>query len=202
MITHCDPAQLPEASSHEQAEDHILEAWCPACAHAVDAQCPECRSYLEPAGVATHGRTPSVLQRTEFYRRFILLIQNARNSKFTLGCFLIATGDAFADGISMAAYARTWSVKKATVSKQCNYICRYLGLPPSRYMRGAETKPNYRAANTRPRKLPHEKSRSSSSPTPTSLDKSRKSPAQSIIGRHRVPSRRAVGGPAACRPHR
>lgn len=154
MITHSDPAELPECSAEDRPADHMLEAFCPACNHVVDACCPKCHTHLEPAGASTDGAATSSLTRAEYYRRFILLIQNARNSKFMLGCYLIATGDAFADGISMEDYARTWGVTKATVSKQCVYICAYLGIPPSRYMRAAATKENYRQSNTRPKKLP------------------------------------------------
>jgi hypothetical protein len=153
MITHCDPAQLPEASADDPPAGHMLEAHCPSCAHVVDAVCPKCKTHLEPAGVSTDGAAASNLNRVEYYRRFVLLLQNARNTKFMLGCYLIATGDAFADGISMESYARTWSVTRATVSKQCVFICRYLGLPPSRYMRRAETKDSYRQSNTRPKKI-------------------------------------------------
>lgn len=154
MITHCDPSELPEASATDKPVDHMLEAFCPKCAVVVDACCPKCHSHLEPAGVSTDGAAQSKLSRTEYYRRFILLLQGARNTKFLLGCYLIATGDAFADGVSMESYAKTWSVKRATVSKQCVYICNYLGIPPSRYMRRAETKESYRQSNTRPKKVP------------------------------------------------
>ena len=155
MISDQDPADLPQASQTDDPADHFLEALCPACAKVVDAVCPGCGGHVEPAGATTvDAAATSGLSRTEFYRRFVLLIQNARNSKFTLGCYLIATGDAYADGVSMTEYAFTWGVKKATVSKQCNYICAYLQIPPSRYMRRAETKDNYRLANRRPTKMP------------------------------------------------
>lgn len=154
MISHCDPSDLPEAAAEDKPADHMLEAFCPGCNHVVDAVCPKCKTHLEPAGASTDGATISALSRGEYYRRFILLIQNARNSKFMLGCYLIATGDAFADGVSMEEYARTWGVGKATVSKQCVFICSYLNIPPSRYMRAAGTKENYRQSNTRPKKLP------------------------------------------------
>jgi len=152
MITHCDPAELPEASSNDKPADHMLEAYCPKCLHVVDACCPDCGTHLEPAGATVDGASTSTLTRGEYYRRFIVLIHNARNSKFMLGCYLIATGDAFADGVSMEEYARQWGVTRATVSKQCVFICAYLKLPPSRYMRAADTKDNYRNSNTRPQK--------------------------------------------------
>ena len=150
MITHCDPAELPEAASLDRPADHMLEAYCPSCANVVDACCPRCKTHVEPSGCDDHHG--SVLSNAELYRRFVLLIQSARNAKFTFGCFLIATGDAYADGVSMEDYARTWGVGKATVSKQCVYICAYLGIPPSRYMRAAEAKQSYQASNVRPTK--------------------------------------------------
>jgi hypothetical protein len=119
----------------------------------VDAVCPRCRSHVEHNGASADGAELSVLSRSEFYRRFILLIQGSRNSKFAIGCYLIATGDAYAAGVSMADFARAWSVTKATVSKQCNIICAYLAIPPSRYMRDQDAKESYRVANKRPDKI-------------------------------------------------
>ena len=154
MITEHDPAELPQASAVDDPSEHFLEALCPKCTHVVDAVCPHCRSHVEPAGTTTvDGAAQSGLSRGEFYRRFVTLIQAARNSKFTLCCYLIATGDAYADGVSMTELARTWSVKKATVSKQCNFICAYLKIPPSRYMRREDTKENFRRSNRRPSKI-------------------------------------------------
>jgi hypothetical protein len=80
------------------------------------------------------------------------MIKTSRNLAFFFDCFLISTGDANADGVSMAEVAKEWSVTKATVSKQCNFICAYLALPPSRYMRDEGAKESYRAINVRPQK--------------------------------------------------
>lgn len=157
MLSSSDPADLPEASVHDHPADHILEAWCPQCGKAVDAACPHCQHHVEPGGTVGSGTATgaglSTLDRVEFYRRLVLLIVTARNSKFMIGCYLIATGDAFADGISMTDFAKLWSVKKATVSKTCNIICSKLEIPPSQYMRRAETKDHYRQANRRPTKM-------------------------------------------------
>jgi len=153
MITHCDPAELPEASLNDHPADRLVEAFCPRCNASVNATCPECSGHVEAVGSDPGAAGVSSYTRLEFYRRLILLVQNSRNSKFTLGCYLIATGDAFADGISMTEYARTWSVKKATVSKHCRLICRYLGIPPSQYMRREETARKFRLANRRPTKM-------------------------------------------------
>lgn len=153
MITHCDPSELPEAASDDRPQDHMLEAMCPRCNHVVDACCPNCKSHVEPTGADGGGLRDSVLSRSEQYNRILQLLQNARNTKFTLGCFLIATGHAYADGVSMEEYARQWGVVKATVSKQCVFICDYLGIPPSQYMRPVSTKESYRQSNTRPKKI-------------------------------------------------
>lgn len=95
----------------------------------------------------------SSLSRIEFYRRLILMVHNARNSKFTLGCYLIATGDGYADGVSMTEFGRQWGVTKACVSQRCELICAYLGLPPSPYMRKKETGAKSRLSNRRPRRV-------------------------------------------------
>lgn len=157
MKTPVDPAELPEASAADPPENHFLEAHCPGCGHTVDACCPKCGKHVEPdgSGLRTQdsGQFVSALPRAEYYRRLVLLLQSARNTKFRLCCYLIATGDGFADGVSMQDLATEWGVGKAVVSKECKIICAYLGIPPSPYMRRAETKDSYRAANRRPRKL-------------------------------------------------
>jgi hypothetical protein len=154
-----DLADSPRASSCDHPADHVLEALCPRCRHPVDAVCPACGSNVEASGAdngkeqMANGTLVSVLTPEEFYRRFVLLVHNARNSKFTLGCYLIATGSGFADGVSMTDYAREWGVRKATVSKQCRYICGYLGIPPSRYMREEGVAAKFKLSNRRPRKV-------------------------------------------------
>lgn len=154
-----DLADSPRASSCDHPADHVLEGMCPACGHPVDAQCPTCHGSLEASGAGdrqsqmANGQLVSCLTPEEFYRRFVLMIHNARNSKFSLGCYLIATGSGFADGVSMTDYAREWRVRKATVSKQCRYICGYLGIPPSRYMREEAVAAKFKLSNRRPRKV-------------------------------------------------
>lgn len=148
-----DPADLPSASMEDHPERHCLEAYCPRCRDVVDAQCPKCRSHVEPAGATTvDGAAASSLSRGDFYRRFATLIQGTRNSKFTLVCYLIATGDAYADGVTMAEAAKAWGVTRAAVSKNCREICAYLGIAPSQYMRKEETAKSYRQSNRRPHK--------------------------------------------------
>ncbi len=64
-----------------------------------------------------------------------------------------ATGDAFADGLSMTQVGREWSVTKATVSKYCRSICEKLQILPSRYMRTEEAADKFRLSNRRPVKI-------------------------------------------------
>ena len=152
MITHeitCDPAEFTQASENDNPSDHMLEAMCPHCNHAVDAVCPGCGHNVEASGCDQKG---TVLGRSEYYRRLLLLLEKARNTKFMLGCYFIATGDRFADGVSMTEYAVKWSVTKANVSKQCRFICQYLGIPPSRSMRSEVTADKFRKTNRRPKK--------------------------------------------------
>lgn len=163
---------VPDVPSHDHPADRGLEANCPGCGHNVDAVCPDCQRHVEASGASgasldticldTHcdrrcgQASPTgaaglpTLSRAEFYRRFISLVQGSRNAKFTLGCYLIATGDGFADGVSMTEYARTWGVKKATVSKHCRMVCSFLSIAPSQYMRREETVQKFRSSNRRP----------------------------------------------------
>lgn len=146
-----DPADSNEASMVDRPEEHCLEAYCPHCHDVVDAACPKCKSNVEPAG-ACHPGSGTALPHPEFYRRLMTLFQSSRNSKFTIGCYLIATGDAYADGITMAEFGATWGVTRAAVSKHCRQICAFLGIPPSQYMRKEATAAKYRESNRRPRK--------------------------------------------------
>ena len=50
-----DAADSPRASSCDHPADHVLEAFCPACAHPVDAVCPSCRGNVEASGAALGG---------------------------------------------------------------------------------------------------------------------------------------------------
>lgn len=152
MCSAADVADLPIASCTDAPEDHFLTAWCPRCKTVVDAVCPDCATNLEASGASTDGAAASMLTRSEYYRRLMQLLQSARNTKFTLACYLISTGDAFADGVTMAQCAKSWGVRTATVSKQCHLICALLGLRPSRYMRDEVTCDKFRLSNRRPRK--------------------------------------------------
>jgi hypothetical protein len=153
MSVGTDVADLPIASVEDDPVDHFLVAWCPNCDTAVDAVCPRCRTHVEASGATTDGTAASHLTRSEYYRRFLQLLQTARNTKFTLWCYLVATGDAYADGVTMKELARKWGVGTATVSKRCHLICALFGLRPSRYMRDEMTCAKFRLSNRRPRKM-------------------------------------------------
>jgi len=149
----CDAAEFshgPEQCVRDDPVDRILEALCPRCGHAVDAVCPDCGANVESGGSEPKG---TVLSRAEYYRRLLLMLQGARNTKFMLCCYFIATGDALAEGTSMVRLSEEWKVTKAQVSKQCRFICQYLGVPPSRYMRDEQAATTFRMKNRRPRKL-------------------------------------------------
>lgn len=142
-----DPADAPSASYHDHPEDHFLEAMCPRCGHEVDATCPNCHGHVESTGA------PGAEGDLNRWRRLVLLLQKSRNTKFTLQCLLIATGDGFADGLSLTEAGRRWGVGKATVSKYCRIICETLEITPSAYMRSEETAAKFKLSNRRPTKL-------------------------------------------------
>ncbi len=153
-----DVADLPVASACDDPVDHILNAWCPRCNQVRDAICPECQHAVEASGAEEKSGRQSCHEARQLewiaaYRRLLLMLVAARNTKFTLQCYLLATGSGFAEGKSMTELAREWGVKKATVSKQCRAICGQLGIAPSQYMRKEETAQKFRLANRRPRKV-------------------------------------------------
>ncbi len=145
MLTHCDPSELPQASvTHEHKP---LEAICQRCNKPGDAICPHCHHEYTDESLA---EDPSLKLKT--LQRFADLarhIQARRNAKFWWVCFLVATGDADADGRSMTQIAAEWGVGKATVSKICVSICARLGIPPSRAMLSSEARNSYKKSNRR-----------------------------------------------------
>jgi len=145
-----DPAELPQVAVVDHPEDHCLEAFCRRCNHEVDAVCPKCSSNVDTAGHVHSNEKGAVLRHPEFYRRLMTMLRTARQTKFTLDCYFIATGDAYADGISMTDVGRTWGVTKAAVSKHCRAICAYLGIAPSPYMRKEQAAETFRLSNRRP----------------------------------------------------
>lgn len=76
-----------------------------------------------------------------------------RNTKYYLGCILIATGDPASEGISLKEYGKQWGVTRAAVSKHCVFICAYLGISPSPSMLSEECREEYRKHNVRKVKL-------------------------------------------------
>lgn len=156
-ISFHDPADLPRASMECHPADQCLEAWCDRCGRAVDAVCPGCKGNVSAAGAigtatTVDGVTKSSLTPAEFYRRLVNLLQSSRNTRFTLVCYLIATGDAYADGVTLDEAGKQWGVTRACVSKHCVFICEYLALEPSRYMMDAEHREKFRKSNRRPQK--------------------------------------------------
>ena len=143
MITDTDPAEMPQAATVADPTSRLLTVVCPACEHEVDAICPGCGRQLEH-----EGETERTLARD--LRRLLSILEEARNSKYMLGCLLIATGEGFADGISMTEYARKWGVTRAKVSKDCRAICRDLNIQPSRYMMSDHAANGHRLSNGRP----------------------------------------------------
>lgn len=149
MISTCDPAELPQASIEDSRQ--TIEAVCTHCGKSGDAVCPHCQAMLareslmqEPHNV--RGSSAEMLTRFALLAR---TITGKRNSKFWWCCFLVATGDAGAAGLSMTDLGRRWSVSKAYVSKTCIEICGILGLPPSQYMRTEHARESSRLSNRR-----------------------------------------------------
>ena len=149
LVSAADIADLPIASACDDPAEHFLNAWCPRCEQVVDAVCPECGHTVEQSGAGSGGAVAAA-RAMDLIRQVLQLAQSARNSKFTIGCILIAMGHTYAEGVSMADYARAWGVRRATVSKQCHLVCAALGLPPSRYMKDEATCAKYRLSNRRP----------------------------------------------------
>ncbi len=145
-----DPCELPQASSEDNPIDHALEAYCPHCAHEVDAVCPHCERMVESSGA---DEVMAPLSASEFHRRLLNYLYSKRNSKFAIACFLIASGSAEADGLSMTEFAVSFGVTKATVSKYCREICAYFSIPPSQYMRTEENAAKFKLSNRRPIKI-------------------------------------------------
>lgn len=153
MCKSADVAELPIASTLDCPSDHFLIARCPVCDAEADASCPRCGAYLEASGACHRGEVERLLALILLQRRVLQYIRSARDSKFTLECYLIAIGDSFADGISMKELGRRFGVTRATVSKQCRMICRMFGLKPSAYMRSEENCAKFRLSNRRPRRV-------------------------------------------------
>jgi len=105
---------------------------------------------VEPENSPNIGCASGLMER---FRGLMLDAMAKRNTKYWLGCILIATGDAAAEGVSLREYARTWGLTTAAVSKHCVSICVQLGIKPSRGMLSEEAREQYRKHNVRKVKL-------------------------------------------------
>lgn len=147
-----------EIAEHLLSVDHrheTIEAVCPNCGKHGDAVCPHCLHEYEPnCLVEDYGFRPGTNQ--EILARFASFVRFAseqRNMRFWLACFLIASGDSRADGVSMRDIGKDFKVGKACVSKTCVEICKRLQIPPSAAMRSEESKESFRESNRRNRRL-------------------------------------------------
>lgn len=131
----------------DHLEKHTTIGCCEACGKTVDLKCSKCGSIK----VAVQDQTPPLpVSVGERFRQLILMAHDYRNSKFYLGCLLIATGDPAAAGKTMTDFAKQWGVGRAAVSKLCCWICNYLGIDPSPYMKSKSARESFRKSNRRP----------------------------------------------------
>lgn len=80
-------------------------------------------------------------------RRVVCKIALMSNSKMGAETFLIATGDAAADGKTITGTAKRHGLTKAAVSSACVSWCEFLGKRPSEYMRGEASKITFKKSN-------------------------------------------------------
>ena len=143
-----------ETTAAPEGERRTVEAVCCNCGLPGDAVCPHCRhEYTADSLVPPDGKISATPE--QLIARFAALarhIGEQRNARFWWACFLIATGQADADGVSMADLGRKWGVGRAAVSKICVEICARMGLPPSRSMRSEGSKKSFQLSNRRNRK--------------------------------------------------
>jgi hypothetical protein len=137
--------------TEEDPSKHNLPGVCLRCNEAGDLKCPHCGS----THVTADGMAPAASSRSTSDEKFRLLLikaQEYRNSKFFLGCVLIATGDPAAAGATMEEFGAHWGVGKAAVSKLCVWICEFLDIDPGPYQKSKAAKNSYRQSNRRPAK--------------------------------------------------
>lgn len=144
-----DAAQLPEAST--DGERKTLECICPQCGLPGDAICPHCRAEYSPDSPVDeyHFKVSTPEEMLSRFSGLARFITGKRNAKFWWACFLVAAGDAAAQGVSMKDLASKWRTTRANVSKVCVEICGRLGMQPSQYMRGESARESYRKSNWR-----------------------------------------------------
>lgn len=140
MITSSEPF------TEDTPSNHNTPGVCHQCGRGGDLACPHCNSTdTEAEGLHQVDKAGLV----EKYRRLLMDAMEKRNTKYYIGCILIATGDPAAEGVSLVEYAKEWGVTRAAVSKHCVAICTYLGIPPSDYMRSEQARESYRKHNKR-----------------------------------------------------
>lgn len=153
MITYDDPSTLPESSTDDTPDKHRVNGYCEACDTVHDLICPKCKSARVQAD--NHGfKEANIELITARWRQLLMHAQQQKNSKYFIGCILIATGDSAAEGVTMEAYAKEWGKTKADVSKNCVAICAYLGATPRGGMKSEACKKNFVARNQRPPTIP------------------------------------------------
>ena len=152
MISICDPADLPQSSCEDNHQ--TIEAVCRRCGKPGDAVCPHCDAQYDRGALLDepHNLHASPAEMLTRFARLARLITSKRNGKFWWCCYLVATGDASAAGVSMTEIGNQWSVSRAYVSKTCVQICVILGIPPSQYMRTEHARESARLSNRRPTK--------------------------------------------------
>lgn len=150
MTVSIEPATASEPFCLD--EHRTLECWCSHCNGTRDAVCPECGSDLGPdSPIEDHGfKASSPQERLVKLAEFIRFLMSTKNKELWCACYLIASGDGAADGISMAELAKHAGRSRASISKICVGICARLGIPPSQYMRSEAARIKYRESNVRP----------------------------------------------------
>lgn len=143
------PLPTHEPSFVDNPVDHYSQAYCRRCGIPFDVECPTCESDDCEYGEHTADRASQL----ERMRRLLMYAQEQRNTKYFLGCILMAMGDPSVEGTSLAEYARYWRVTRAAVSKHCVAICKFLGINPSAFMRSEGSRTQYKSSNRRPIKL-------------------------------------------------
>lgn len=152
-LTFHDPADLPQASACDHPADHGVEAFCTRCNHEVDAVCPVHGTPVEPTGEESGAGLRLTPEVQWFLRRLFTTILQARNKTIVMHAYLFATGDAYADGLSMTDVSRQLGCTKAVISKHAVKWVREFGLDPSRYMLSKKAAQKFRESNRRPVKV-------------------------------------------------
>ncbi len=137
-----------ESVTDDDPSNQTVEGLCQGCGKVSDLKCSCCGST---SVLASEGEQKA--KDVTKLRQVILMAQSAKNSKYFLGCFLIAIGDPAAMGERMREFAAHWHVSRQAVSKTSNLIRIYLGLPPSQYMKSEESRQSFRKSNRRPQKI-------------------------------------------------